>query len=338
MDGSDYVPESGGVYYDRQEVRRPAEREQAIFHALPGLIHHALDNTPFFARHFAGVEADSIDSREALARLPLLRRSDILALQRQAPPFGGLHATPIPRLGRIFASPGPIYDPEGIRVDYWRFARAMFAAGIRPGELVHNSFSYHLTPAGSMAENGARALSCPVIAAGNDQVDLQCQMIQDLRPAAYVGPQGFLLRLLERAAELGLDTGSLTKALIAGETLGAELRERLQAGFGVTAYQCYASGELGLIAYETKAREGLVVDESIILEIVRPGTGEPLPDGEVGEIVVTNFNPDYPLIRFATGDLSAVIPGESPCGRTNLRIQPVRPGGDEAGGDGPAAG
>ncbi len=315
------MPERGATYYDRQEVRPPADRERSVLHALPGLIRHALDNAPHPAGRLAGVDPDAVTSREALARLPVLRKSDLPGLQREQPPFGGLNATPVRRLARIFASPGPIYDPEGVRGDYWRFARAMYAAGFRPGEVVHNTFSYHLTPAGMMADGGARALGCPVVPGGTGQAELQLQAIADIRPAAYVGTPSFLLILLEKGRELGLDTASLKRALVSGEAFPSATRDRLEGEFGIDAYQCYATADLGLIAYESAAREGLIADESLILEIVRPGTGDPVPDGEVGEVVVTAFNPDYPLIRFATGDLSAVLPGESPCGRTNLRIK-----------------
>lgn len=317
----DGMPETQATYYDRQEVRNPAERETAIFHALPGLIHHALVNAPYFAERLAGVDPDQVTSREELARLPVLRKADLAELQSRTPPFGGLTATPLSRLARLFASPGPIYDPEGARTDYWRFARAMYAAGFRSGDIVHNTFSYHLTPAGSMAESGARALGLPVIPGGTGQTELQLRAIADLRPTAYAGTPSFLLILLEKARELGLDASSLKKAMVSGEAFPPAARERLAQAFGVAAYQCYATADAGLIAYESQAREGLVVDEAVILEIVRPGSGEPVPAGEVGEVVVTVFNPDYPLIRFATGDLSAVLSGESPCGRTNMRIK-----------------
>jgi phenylacetate-CoA ligase len=314
------MPENGGVFYDRQEVRNPAEREQSLFHALPGLVRHALDNAPFFSRALHGIDPDQVTDRAALARLPVLRKSELMAVQGRALPFGGAAATSPPRLAKIFASPGPIYDPEGTRLDYWRFARAMFAAGFRPGDLVHNTFSYHLTPAGSMAEGGARALGCPVVPGGTGQTELQVRVMADLKPRCYVGTPSFLVTLLEKAAEHGLDLKALTRALVSGEAFPPALRDRL-AGQGVEAFQCYATADLGLVAYETRAREGLVLDESVIVEIVRPGTGEPVAPGEVGEVVVTAFNPDYPLIRFATGDLSAVLPGESPCGRTNMRIR-----------------
>ena len=314
-------PEDGGTYYDRQEVRDPGEREQSLFHALPGLIRHALDNAPFYVTAFRGIDPDAVIDRAALAQLPVVRKAELIDHQGGARPFGGLVATPLGRLAKLFASPGPIYDPEGARLDYWRFARAMFAAGFRSGNLVHNAFSYHLTPAGSMAEGGARALGCPVIPAGTGQTELQVRVMADLRPDAYVGTPSFLLLLLEKARELGHDLGALTKALVSGEAFLPATRDRLLEEFGIHAFQCYATADLGLIAYETSARDGLVIDEAVIVEIVRPGTGTPVEPGEVGEVVVTAFNPDYPLIRFATGDLSVLLDGESPCGRTNKRIK-----------------
>jgi phenylacetate-CoA ligase len=315
------MPETGATYYDRQEVRAPEDREASMFHALPGLIRHALDNAPFFAGLLAGVDPDAVASRAELARLPLVRKSELPELQAGGRPFGRLNATPVPRLARIFASPGPIYDPEGARTDYWRFARALYAAGFRPGDVVHNAFSYHLTPAGSMVETGARALGLPVVPGGTGQTELQLRAIADLRPTAYAGTPSFLLLLLEKGRELGLDASSLKRALVSGEAFPPAARDRLAQEFGVHAFQCYATADVGLIAYETAARDGLVVDEAVIVEIVRPGTGDPLPVGEVGEVVVTVFNPDYPLVRFATGDLSAVLPGQSPCGRTNTRLK-----------------
>ena len=315
------MPETSATYYDRQEVRNAADRERAIFHALPGLIRHAIDNSPHYAASLRGVDADAVTDRSALARLPVLRKSQLIGLQQAQLPFGGLTATPASRLARIFASPGPIYDPEGARLDYWRFARAMFAAGFRPGEVVHNAFSYHLTPGGAMAEGGARALGCPVIPAGTGQTELQLRVINDLRPQAYVGTPSFLLSLLEKGRELGLDTSSLCRAVVSGEALGPALQQRFREEFGIDAYQLYGTADAGLIAYETTARAGLVIDEAVILEIVAPGTGDPVAEGDVGEVVITVFNPDYPLLRFATGDLSAVLPGESPCGRTNMRIR-----------------
>ena len=315
------MPESGGTYYDRQEVRSPADREASMFHALPGLIRHALDNAPYYAEPLAGIEPDAVAGRAELARLPVLRKSELAELQARQRPFGRLAATPLKRLARVFASPGPIYDPEGPRGDYWRFARALYAAGFRTGDVVHNSFSYHLTPAGAMAESGARALGLPVIPGGTAQTELQLRALSDIGATAYAGTPSFLLTLLEKGRELGIPTGKLSKALVSGEAFLPATRRRLEEEFGVHAVQCYASADLGLIAYESLGGEGLILDEAVIVEIVRPGTGDPVPDGEVGEVLVTVFNPDYPLIRFATGDLSAILPGQSPCGRTNQRIR-----------------
>ncbi len=307
-------------YYDELETQDPEERERALLEALPRQIANARGNTEAMARTLADVDAAAVTGREALARVPVLRKSELIELQAHTPPFGGLVATPMAELARVFASPGPIFEPEARRGDFWRLARALHAAGFRRGDLVHNTFAYHFTPAGAMLESGAQALGCAVFPAGVGQTESQVQAIERLRPQGYVGTPSFLKIILERAAELGADVSSLTKALVSGEALPGALREELGAR-GVATLQCYASADLGLIAYETPAREGMVVAEEILLEIVRPGTGDPVPDGEVGEVVVTTLNPDYPLIRFATGDLSAVLPGPSPCGRTNMRIK-----------------
>lgn len=313
------MPEIGDDYFDRQEVRASEEREASIFQALPGLLRHAVDNSPYFANSLKGVEAKTIVAREKLANLPILRKSALIEQQRQALPFAGMTATPTNRLAHIYASPGPIYDPEGVRADYWRFARAIFAAGIRRGELIHNTFSYHLTPAGNMIGSGARLLGCPVIPAGTGQTDIQVGLINDLQPVAYAGTPSFLAILLDRAEELGQPLKSLRKAVLAGEAFTKAFQERLLA-LDIVGRQSYATADVGLIAYETSGMEGLVIDESIIVEIVRPGTGDVAAPGEVGEVVVTVFNPDYPLIRFATGDLSKLLDGPSPCGRTNQRL------------------
>ncbi len=315
------MPETAGTYYDGLEVRDRAHREQSMLTALPGLVRHAIEQSPAIATHLAGVDPDEVTSRAALTKLPLLRKSELPGRQQERLPFGGLNATPIERLAKIFVSPGPIYEPEGTRPDYWRFARAMFAAGFRSGDLVHNTFAYHLTPAGSIAESGARALGCPVIPAGTGQTEKQVQAIAQLQPVAYAGTPSFLKILLERGRADGVDLSCLQKALVSGEAFPRSLAEELQREFGMHAYQCYASADLGLIAYETTARDGLVIDEGVLVEIVRPGSGDPVADGEVGEVVVTAFNGDYPLIRFATGDLSTMLPGESPCGRTNQRLR-----------------
>ena len=306
--------------YDSLETRSPDEREAALMARLPQQVAHAKGSSAYFGRLFAGFDAAAINSRQALARPPLTRKSDLHELQRAAPPFGGLTATPLSALARVFASPGPVYDPEGRGQDWWRFARVLFAAGIRSGELVHNAFSYHFTLAGFMLEGAAHRLGCPVFPAGVGQTEMQVQAIADLKPVAYVGTPSFLRIILDKADELGADVSSLRKAVVSGEALPAALRQLLNES-GVVVRQAYATADLGVIAYETPAEEGLVVEEEILLQIVRPGTGDPVADGEVGEVVVTGFNADYPLVRFATGDLSAVLPGISPCGRTNVRIK-----------------
>jgi phenylacetate-CoA ligase len=309
-----------GEFYDALETRDPEERERALFAALPAQIAHAQAQAPAYRRLLDGVDASAVVDRGALARLPVTRKSVLPDRQRAAPPFGGLAAAAPGTLARIFSSPGPIYDVEGRRADYWRMARALFAAGFRAGDVIHNSFSYHLTPAGSMLETGAHALGCAIVPGGTGQSELQCRAIADIRPAGYVGTPSFLAILLDKAAESGADLSSLKKALVSGEGFPPALHQRF-ADAGIAALQCYATADLGLIAYESTAREGLILDEGIILEIVQPGTGDPAPPGEVGEVVVTTLTPEYPLIRFATGDLSALLAGPSPCGRTNHRIK-----------------
>lgn len=308
-------------HYDPLEVRDPARRDEEMLAALPALLRDAVDRAPALAEHLAGVDPASVASFGALAQLPLLRKSDLAERQRESPPFGGLTTTPVTRLAKLFMSPGPIFEPEGARPDYWRFGRALFAAGVRRGDVVHNAFAYHLTPAGSMVESGALALGCPVIPAGTGQTELQLHVIAQIRPSAYAGTPSFLKILLERGQADGVDTSCLSKALVGGEAFPSTLASMLERDFGLAAYQCYGTADLGLIAYETPPRAGLVVDEGVLVEIVRPGTGDPVPAGEVGEVVVTVFNPDYPLVRFATGDLSAILPGQSPCGRTNRRLR-----------------
>jgi phenylacetate-CoA ligase len=308
-------------FYDSLEVRDGEERDGALLKALPELLRHAIEKAPGVASHLAGVDPEALTSFGALAALPLLHKSDLIEGQQALPPFAGLNTIPLARMAKIYASPGPIFEPEGTGTDYWRFARALFAAGFRAGDLVHNSFAYHLTPGGSMMESGARALGCPVIPAGTGQTDLQLQVIDHLQPAAFAGTPSFLRTLLERGRAEGLRTDCFRHAIVSGEAFPSSLAQELQEQYGVAAYQCYATSDIGLIAYETEAREGLVIDEGVLVEVVRPGTGQPVPAGEVGEVVVTTFNPDYPLIRFATGDLSAIMPGMSPCGRTNRRLR-----------------
>ncbi len=316
-------------HYDALETRPPELREAALLRALAAQIAHAQAHAPAFAASLAGVHAAQITSRAALARLPVIRKHELLERQRDpaAPDvFGGFAALgwgatpPARRALRVFASPGPIHEPEGSAADYWRMARALFAAGLRAGDLAHNSFSYHFTPAGAMMESGAFALGCTVFPGGTGQTEQQVQAMAALKPAAYIGTPSFLKIILEKADELGVALPSLTKASVGGEAFPPSLRDWLLAR-GVTAYQSYGTADLGLVAYETTARDGLVLDEGVIVEIVRPGTGDVVPDGEVGEVVVTTLNPGYPLIRFGTGDLSAVLAGPCPTGRTNTRIK-----------------
>ena len=307
-------------YYDSLETRDPEERERSLMERLPRQVAHAKLHSPYFARLLAEVNPNDIHNRAALAHLPVTRKSDLVTLQRQEEPFGGINTTPLAGLSRVFASPGPIYDPEGRGQDWWRFARALHAAGFRAGELIHNTFSYHFTPAGFMLEGAAHKLGCPVFPAGIGQTEMQVQAIVDLKPSAYVGTPSFLKIILDKADEQGADVTALNKAMVSGEALPPSLRQTLNAR-GIRVRQCYATADLGLIAYETEAEQGLTLDEDVLLEIVRPGTGDPVPDGEVGEVLITTFNQDYPLLRFATGDLSAVMPGVSPCGRTNVRIK-----------------
>jgi phenylacetate-CoA ligase len=307
-------------HLDALETRSSAERKSALATRLPQQIAHAKANTAYFAESLKHIDAASINSVEALAALPVVRKSDLIELQKTRRPFGGLAASGWGQLGRVFSSPGPIYEPEGRSADYWRTARALYAAGFRSGDLVHNSFSYHMTPGAWILEAGAVALGCTVFPAGVGQTEQQVGAMADLQPNGYVGTPSFLRILLEKADELGVKLPSLTKALVSGEAFLPPVRDALLAR-GIAGYQAYATAELGVIAYETEARQGLVVDEGVIVEIVRPGTGDPVAEGEVGEVVVTTFNSDYPLIRFGTGDLSAVLAGASPCGRTNMRIK-----------------
>ena len=308
-------------HYDALETRDPDQREREQFAQLARQVAYAKAKAPAFARKLADVDAAGVTSREALAKLPIVRKSDLADLQRAARPFGGLAATRWGRARRVFASPGAIYEPEGAAPDYWRLARALFAAGFRAGDLVHNCFSYHCTPAGSMLESGAHALGCTVFPGGTGQTEQQVAAMADLQPAGYVGTPSFLRIILERADELGVKVTSLTKALVSAEPFPPSLRDALIAR-GVQGYQVYATADVGAIAHETPAREGLVIDEGVLVEIVRPGTGDPVAPGEVGEVVVTTLaNVDYPLLRFGTGDLSATLPGVSSCGRTNQRIK-----------------
>jgi len=312
-------------HYDSLETRAPAEREQALLRALPAQIAHAKKNAPGFSRILADIDPASVTSRAALARLPLTRKSDLGELQKLEPPLGGLNATPLNKLAKIFVSPGPVYEPQGASPNWWRSARALFAAGFRSGDLVINTFAYHFTPAGSMLESGALALGCTVVPTGIGQTEMQVSTIADLRISAFIGTPSFLKLIVEKADELKADFGNLKKAMVGGEYLPPALRKSLGER-GIRVMQSYATADLGLLAYESalpdsSVTEGMILDEELLLEIVRPGTGDPVAPGEVGEVVITTFNPDYPLIRFGTGDLSALLPGASPCGRTNVRIK-----------------
>ena len=313
------------------EKQSHAERERVQLQALPQHVKHAQNTCAAFAEILAGWDAAAVTSRTALAGLPVTRKTELLDRQKAARAvaadtsvanvFGGFSSIGFgAHMPRVFASPGTIYEPEGKQLDYWRMARALSAAGFKAGDLIHNCFSYHFTPAGSMMESGAHALGCTVFPAGTGQTEQQVQAMAELKPAGYVGTPSFLKIILEKAAEMGVALPSVTKAMVSGEACPPSLRDWF-AERGVTAYQCYATADLGLIAYETSAREGLVIDEGVIVEIVTPGTGDPVAEGEVGELVVTTFNTDYPLIRFGTGDLSAVLPGNCPTGRTNTRIK-----------------
>ena len=314
-----------GRFYDALETRSPEEREAALMAELPRVVAAAKEHAPAYRRLLAKVRPEDVTDRRALVDLPLTRKSNLIEMQRRDPPFGGLNAAPIGSVARVFSSPGPIYEVEGRRPDFFRMARAMYAAGIRSGELIHVAFSYHLTPAGAMVDSAAQALGCPVIPAGTGQTELQLRTITDLKPDAYVGTPSFLKILLDRAAEQNSVLGSIKKALVGAEAFPAVLRSEFRHR-GITALQCYGTADLGLIAYESIGPDGevcpgMVLDEGIIVELVQPGTGDPVPPGEVGEVVVTTLTPEYPLIRFATGDLSALLAGPSPCGRTNHRIK-----------------
>ena len=312
-------------HYDKLETRSPAAREKALMAALPKLVAHAQKNAPGFARILKGIKPAQIKSRQALATLPVTRKSDLGALQKELPPLGGLNATPVEKLAKLFISPGPIYDPEGRGKDWWRTARGLFAGGFRGGDRVIDTFAYHFTPAGSMLESGLLALGCTVIPAGTGHTEVQAATIRDLAVTGYVGTPSFLKLIVEKADELKIDISCLKRAQVGAEYLPPALRAAMRER-GIAVTQMYGSADLGLIAYESLDEggapcEGMILEEALVLEIVRPGTGDPVSAGEVGEVVITSFNKDYPLIRFGTGDLSAVLPGKSPCGRTNVRIK-----------------
>jgi phenylacetate-CoA ligase len=306
-------------HYDALETRDPAAREADLFSRLPDVLRAAM-KAPAYAERLKGIDAASITSRAALASLPVLRKSDLPALHKKAPPFGGFVAGAPGSFGRLFTSPGPIFEPEGVDADPWRGARALFAAGLRPGDVVLNTFSYHLTPGGFIFDTSARALGCAVIPAGPGNTDTQFELIEAYRPIGYSGTPDFLKILLDAAEKAGRDVSSIKRALVSGAAFPPSLQSEIKSR-GIEAYQAFGTADLGMIAFETSAHEGMVVNEDLILEIVTPGTGDPVAGGDVGEIVVTSLDPHHPWIRLALGDLTAALPGISPCGRTNMRIK-----------------
>ncbi|ODT06395.1 MAG: AMP-dependent synthetase [Mesorhizobium sp. SCN 65-20] len=312
-------------HFDDREVRDPEARESALFAALPAFLTKATSAAPGLARWLEGVDLTAVTDRAALARLPVLRKPELMEFQAANPPFGGFVDPTALRGSRIFQSPGPLWEPQGVGPDPWASARAFFAAGARPGDVVHNAFAYHMTPGGFVLDEGARALGCTVFPAGTGNTDMQVEAAASLRPNVFCGTPDFLKLMLERASEAGKDLSSFRMGLVSGGALFPSLRAEYAAR-GISVLQCYATAEFGVIAYESTATDGtpnpgMIVNEDLIVEIVRPGTGDPVTEGEVGEVVVTCFNAAYPLVRFGTGDLSAVLPGTSPCGRTNLRIK-----------------
>jgi len=308
------------AHFDQLETRDPEQREIALFNMLPSLIQRAKELAPGWARQLADVDPMGVTDREALARVPILRKSSLSTLQAEQVPFGGFATDNPSAMARIFMSPGPIFEPEGFGADWWRSARALYAAGFRKGDIVHNTFSYHLTPGAWIMDAGARALGCTVIPAGPGNTEQQLEFIARLKPTAYIGVPDYLKILLDKAKEAGRSITSFQRAIVSGGALFPSLRQEYRER-GIAVFQIYATADVGVIAYESSALEGMIVDEGVIVEIVQPGTGDPLPPGEVGEVVVTSFNRDYPMIRLATGDLSAVMEGTSPCGRTNMRIK-----------------
>lgn len=307
------------AHYDPLETRAPEERDRDLMGRLPALVAAAMKGSGW-QQHLKGIDAASVNSREALAKMPVLRKSELPALQKASPPFAGFVPEPVSSFARLFISPGPIFEPEGARSDPWRAARSLYAAGFRAGDVVLNTFSYHMTPGGFILDSAARALGCPVIPAGPGQTEMQLDMIAHLKPVAYTGTPDFLKIILDAAKEAGRDVSTIRKALVSGAAFPPSLQAEIKSR-GIDAYQTYATADLGVIAYESPAREGMIVNEDVLVEIVRPGTGNPVADGEVGEVLVTSFDLHHPWLRLATGDLSAFLPGVSSCGRTNARIK-----------------
>lgn len=313
------------AFFDDLEGRSQADREADLFARLPGFLANAVDFAPGLAKWLDGYDLSAVKSREALAKLPVLRKADLMEMQQASPPFGGFANPATLKGGRVFVSPGPIWEPQGLVTDAWQSARAFHAAGIRPGHIVHNAFSYHLTPGGFILDEGARALGCTVFPAGVGNTEMQIDAAATLKPQVYCGTPDFLKVMLDKADELGRDLSSFRLGLVSGGALFPSLRDHYRER-GIAVLQCYATAEFGVIAYEAADAEGqphpgMILNEGLILEIVRPGTGDPVEEGEVGEVVVTSFNEAYPMVRLGTGDLSAVLPGVSPCGRTNTRIK-----------------
>ncbi|MHC2577141.1 phenylacetate-CoA ligase [Bradyrhizobium diazoefficiens] len=307
------------AHYDALETREQAAREAELFSRLPGVLCSAI-TAPAYAERLKGVDPATVTTRAALARLPVLRKSELPALHKASAPFGGFVAAAPGSFARLFTSPGPIFEPEGRQADPWRGARALFAAGFRPDDIVLNTFSYHLTPGGFIFDASARALGCAVIPAGPGNTEQQFELIEAYRPVGYSGTPDFLKILLDAAATAGRDVSSIKRALVSGAAFPPSLQAEIKAR-GIDAYQAFGTADLGLIAFETEAREGMVVNEGLIMEIVKPGTGDPVAEGDVGEIVVTSLDPHHPWIRLALGDLTAALPGPSKCGRTNMRIK-----------------
>jgi len=308
------------AYFDKLETRDPEQRELFLFNMLPDFLTQTIESAPGWANHLQGIDPEAITSREALAQLPVIRKSSLRDIQAATAPLGGFSTASLKSFNRIFMSPGPIFEPEGHGDNWWRSARAFYSAGFREDDIILNTFAYHLTPGAWIVDAGARALGCTVIPAGPDHTEQLLDVIAHLAPTAYVGVPDYLKILLDMAVKARKNTSSLKRALVSGGALMPSLRQEYHDR-GISVYQVYATAEAGNIAYESEALEGMIVDEEIIVEIVLPGTGIPLPPGEVGEIVVTTFNRDYPMIRLATGDLSAILPGISSCGRTNMRIK-----------------
>ena len=306
-------------HYDTRETRDPAEREAELFSRLPAILREAME-APAYAERLRGVDPAAITSRAALAQLPVLRKSELPALHKATPPFGGFVPTSPGAFARLFTSPGPIFEAEAAHADPWRGARALFAAGFRPGDTVLNTFSYHLTPGGFIMDSSARALGCAVIPAGPGNAEQQFELIEAYRPVGYSGTPDFLKILIDAAIAADREISSIKRALVSGAAFPPSLQKEIKS-HGIEAYQAFGTADLGMIAFETPAREGMVVNEDLILEIVKPGTGDPVAAGDVGEIVVTSLDPAHPWIRLALGDLSASLPGTSPCGRTNMRIK-----------------